>query len=74
MTTVACNISSPDGTEMQDAVHIHADGEQIELELIACTLGLLRYLRDNYPRIYVKVVMDHIYILDAFTVKEDEKS
>lgn len=74
MTTVACNNSSPDSTEMQDVVHIHSDGEQTELELTACTLGLLRYLRDNYPRIYAKVVLDHIDILDTFTVKEDEKS
>ena len=74
MTTVECNISSPDSIEMQDVVHIHSDGEQTELELVACTLGLLRHLRDNYPKIYMKVVLDHFDILDAFTVKEDKKS
>lgn len=74
MTTVECKISSPASTEMQDVVHIHSDGEQSELELTACILGLLRYLRDNNPRIYMKVVLGHIDILDIFTVKEDEKS
>ena len=74
MTTVECNISSPDSLEMQDVVSIHSDGERAELELTACTLGLLRYLRDNYPRIYAKVVLDHIDILDTFTVKEDTVS
>ena len=74
MTIIECNISSQDSTEMQDVVHIHSDGEQTELELAACTLGLLRYLRDNYPRIYAKVVLDHFDILDGFTVKEDTVS
>lgn len=70
MTTVECNIPSPDSTEMQDVVSIHSDGKQTKLELVACTLGLLRYLRDNYPNTYAKVVLDHIDFLDAFTVKE----